>query len=144
MTEADKHRIRPSLLEGTHPRVHGHPLGCIRFTADVLLHESIHQYMLEVAGNPEPSYHGHGPGFTAWCNLIGAAYGLPAVVTRNRQGSDLPRSAQWPHNVRPAGYYLGAYEEVSPPEETPPPEPEPPAIPCPRCGGSGRIPEETR
>lgn len=137
-------RIRPSLLDGTHPKVNGSAEGCWRFTEDVLLHEAIHQWQHEVSRNPEESYHGHGPGFTAQCNRIGADLGLPQVVTKNRKGSKLPRSAQWPHNVRPPGYYLGAYDpEAGTPdpgeEENVPTEP-PDMITCPQCGGRGEVP----
>lgn len=140
-------RIRLSLLDGTHPKVHGHPEGCFRFAADVLLHESIHQYQFEIAGNSEPSYHGHGPQFTAWCNLIGADLGLPQVVCRNRKGSKNPRSAQWPHNVRPPGYYLGAYEQPGPEEEPKDetedvPDSQDDVMPCPHCGGTGEVPRD--
>jgi hypothetical protein len=37
-------RLRPSLLDGTHPKVHGSAAGCFLFVADVLLHEMIHQW----------------------------------------------------------------------------------------------------
>ena len=49
----------------------------------------------------ESSYHHHGPVFTDHCNRIGALLGLPEVVVRNRGGKKLPKSAQWPHCVRP-------------------------------------------
>lgn len=39
---------------------------------------------------------------------------------------------QWPHNVRPAGYYLGTV----PPRGDKPPEP---ADLCPHCCGTGRL-----
>ena len=136
-------RIRPSIIDGTHPKVNGPQEGCWRFAEDVLLHESIHQWQFEVSGNSEDSYHGHGPQFTAHCNRIGTDLGLPSVVTRNRKGSKNPRSAQWPHNVRPPGYYLGAYDPeggtADPGEETEPADP-PDMIKCPHCGGRGKVP----
>jgi hypothetical protein len=135
-------RLRPSLLDGTHPKVNGPAEGCFRFVADVLLHETIHQWQMEVIRNFERAYHGHGPQFTAKCNEIGQALGLPPVVTRNRKGSKLPRSAQWPHNVRPPDYYLGAYDPdggvPDPGEDDPVPGPE--MTVCPRCSGTGQIP----
>jgi hypothetical protein len=140
-------RLRPSLLEGTHRQVRGNPEGCFRFTADVLMHEMIHQWQQEVTRKTEEPYHGHGPGFAAKCNEIGEALGLPPVVARNRKGSRLPRCAQWPHNVRPPEYHLGAYDPdggTPDPGEPGEPEPDPPVtIPCPHCGGTGTIAEGT-
>ncbi|TQS44353.1 hypothetical protein [Cryptosporangium phraense] len=126
-------RIRPSLLTGTHPRLSGPIAGRRLFVDDVLLHEMLHQEGAEVTGVDEPAYHGHGPHFATRANDIGAVLGLATVVARNRNGSDLPRAAQWPHNVRPADYYLGAYH---------PPAAEPRGEPCPHCNGTGRIPAE--
>lgn len=102
-------RIRPSLLTGTHPEVRGELEGRWRFALDVLLHEAAHQYHQEVTGYTESSYHGHGSVFTATANRIGAVLGLPPVVAKNRGGSRLPKAAQWPHCVTPAGHYLGVY-----------------------------------
>jgi hypothetical protein len=124
------------------PKVRGDSEGCFRFAADVQLHETIHQWQQEVTGNAEPAYHGHGPGFTSKCNEIGAALGLPAVVARNRKGGKLLRSAQWPHNVRPLDYYLGAYDPEGgtpdPGEQNPAPPPD--MIICPHCSGTGQVP----
>jgi hypothetical protein len=136
-------KLRPSLLNGTHPKVHGDAEGCWRFVADVLLHEALHQWQTEVAGDDEDSYHGHGPKFTAKANEIGAALGLPAVVVRNRRGSRLPRSAQWPHNVRPADYYRGAYDPdagVPDPGEEPATTDPAGTVACPHCSGTGQVP----
>ena len=72
------------------------------FANDVLLHEMIHVWQAET-GNSEPGYQGHGPKFAAECNRIGAILGLPPVGVKGRGG--LPSCAQWPLNVRPAGYY---------------------------------------
>lgn len=69
---------------------------------DVLLHEMIHVWQAET-DNREPGYEGHGPKFAAKCNEIGAKLGLPEVGVKGRGG--LPNCAQWPLNVRPAGYY---------------------------------------
>ena len=107
-------RLRPSLLAGTHPHMRAgaeHAEGRVRFVADVLLHETVHQWQQEVLGDQEPAYHGHGPRFRDRANEIGAALGLPPVRTMKRRGADkeLPSCSQWPHNVRPVGYYLGAY-----------------------------------
>ena len=46
-----------------------------------------------------------------WLTEIGQKLGLPPVrASRNRgKDADLPSCAQWPHCVRPEGYYLGAY-----------------------------------
>jgi hypothetical protein len=134
-------RLRPSLLDGTHPKVHGDPEGCYRFVADVLLHEMIHQWQIEVISAHEEAWHWHGPQFTGQCNLIGASLGLAPVVTRNRNGSRLPRSAQWPHCVRPPEYYLGAYDpDGGTPDATEETITDPPDIvPCPHCAGTGSI-----
>lgn len=69
---------------------------------DVLLHEMIHVWQTE-ADKREPGYAGHGPEFAAKCNEIGAKLGLGQVGVKGRGG--LPDCAQWPLNVRPAGYY---------------------------------------
>jgi hypothetical protein len=69
---------------------------------DALLHEMIHVWQTET-DNSEPGYEGHGPKFAAKCNEIGAKLGLPEVGVKGRGG--LPNCAQWPLNVRPAGYY---------------------------------------
>jgi hypothetical protein len=62
----------------------------------------------------EDGFHGHGPKFRDQCNRIGALLGLPPVRTSKARGKDkaLPSCAQWPHCVRPADYYLGAYPAV--------------------------------
>lgn len=99
---ADEHglryrvRIAPSVVRG------GELL-----LADVLLHELVHVWC-NAAGQPEKGYRGHGPAFAAACNKIGEMIGLPAVGVRGRDG--LPDCAQWPLNVRPAGYYDQAGE----------------------------------
>jgi len=109
-------RIRPSLLAGTHPHLRGDAEGRWRFVADVLLHETIHQWQQERSGQTEQAWHGHGPAFRGRANLIGAALGLAPVRTAKRRGSDrdLPSCAQWPYCVRPEEYYLGAYRPPGP------------------------------
>lgn len=107
-------RIRPSLLTGTHPHVQAgeaYAEGRFRFVADVLLHEAIHQLHFEITGKTDESYHGHGPAFRDVCNRIGAELGLRPVRTAKARGKDRdrPSCAQWPHCVRPADHYLGAY-----------------------------------
>jgi hypothetical protein len=86
--------------------------------ADVLLHETIHQYHDEIIGQVERSYHGHGPAFRDECIRIGKELGLPPVRTSKARGpeKDLPSCAHWPFNVRPEGYYRGALD--SGPEAT--------------------------
>lgn len=85
--------------------------GRFLFIADVCLHETIHLWQDEVEGDLEPAYHGHGPLFRDKCNEIGAKLGLPSVRTCKKRGKDaeLPSCSHFPHNVRPAGYYQGAY-----------------------------------
>lgn len=122
-------RIRTSLLLGTHPHVRpGEEFaeGRQRLIDDILLHEQVHQYHHEITGSLEDSYHGHGPAFAAMCNQIGSALGLPPVRSMKKRGKekDLPSCAQWPLNVRPEGYYLGAYKMTEPdPGEEPAEEP---------------------
>lgn len=106
-------KIRPSLLAGKHPHLRGaERIHRERFTYDVLLHEMVHQHVMEhEPGVDESSYHGHGAVFTEHCNRIGALLGLPEVVVRNRKGKPKkPKSAQWPHNVQPADRYGGFYK----------------------------------
>jgi hypothetical protein len=107
-------RIREKLLTGAHPHMRPgdqYAEGRYLFVADVFLHESVHQWQHEVLNNLEPGYKGHGPLFAGRCNEIGAVLGLPRVRPAKVRGKDkdLPSCAQWPHNVRPEGYYLGAY-----------------------------------
>jgi hypothetical protein len=109
-------RVRPSLISGTHPALrpgNEYAEGRRRFVEDVALHETIHQYAYEVLHEPEDSYKGHGPYFAGECNRIGAALGLPPVRPAKARGklAKLPSCAQWPHNVRPDDYYLGALQE---------------------------------
>jgi hypothetical protein len=108
-------RLRPSLLRGTHPHIDPQsPLeGRYRFVTDVLLHETIHQFHQEITGLDDHWYHGHGPAFRDVCNFIGALLGLPPVRDSKNRGKDkeLPSCSQWPHNVRPADHYLGAYKQ---------------------------------
>jgi hypothetical protein len=107
-------RVRETLLTGEHPHLRRgaeFAEGRSRFTSDAFLHETVHQWAHEVLDNLEPGYKGHGPLFAAKCNEVGAALGLPPVRPAKARGKDrdLPSCAQWPHNVRPEGYYLGAY-----------------------------------
>ena len=107
-------RIRPSLLYGTHPHMMGgvgFATGRMQFGKDVLLHEMIHQHIMEhQPGVDEESYHWHGPVFTDHCNRIGQKLGLDEVVVRNRGGKKLPKAAQWPHCVAPPDRYGGSYQ----------------------------------
>jgi hypothetical protein len=104
-------RIRPSLLAGTHPHLRGAAEGRRRFVADVLLHETIHQWQQELSGQTEQAWHGHGPAFRDRANAIGRVLRLGPVRTAKRRGADreLPSCASWPYGVRPLDYYLGAY-----------------------------------
>ena len=107
-------KIRPSLMSGTHPHILSGPKyeqGRFLFIVDVLLHETIHLWQDEIVGYLEDSYHGHGPAFRDKCNEIGRRFGLPPVRTCKNRGKyrDLPSCSLFPHNVRPADYYQGAY-----------------------------------
>jgi hypothetical protein len=88
----------------------------MRFVEDVLLHESVHQYCDEVLHTSEKSYKGHGPVFANECTRIGELLGLPPVRPAKARGpnKDMPSCADWPHNVRPREYYLGALAELEP------------------------------
>jgi len=106
-------RLRPSLVSGAHPHMqHGShdPEGIQRFVQDILLHETIHQYQMEILQVHEPAYDEHGPTFRDTANTIGACLGLPPVrVSKVRPAQrSQPSCAQWPHNVRPTDYYCGA------------------------------------
>ncbi len=110
-------RLRPSILDGTlRDLKHGsrNPEGLRRFLEDVLLHEMIHQWHFEVTGQGDDSYSGHGPAFSAKANEIGARLGLPPVrrTCKKRDGEE-PSPSQWPHDVRPNGFYLGAHVPTS-------------------------------
>jgi hypothetical protein len=117
-------RLRPSLLRGTHPDMHHgsrDPQGIQRFVEDILLHETIHQYQMEILHVDEASYDGHGSAFRECANRIGASLGLPPVRASkvSTKARHLPSCAQWPHNVRPADYYCGAVHALwEPPPRT--------------------------
>jgi hypothetical protein len=118
-------RLRPSLLDGTYPHLQAgaeFAEGRFRYVADVLLHEMVHHFHMEITGAREESFHGHGPAFRDECNRIGAALGLPPVRSGKKRGpdKDLPSCQQWPHNVRPPDYYLGAVIEPTPEPPQPP------------------------
>jgi len=81
-----------------------HKEGQILIIKDVVLHEMIHQYINEILkGNARFI---HGPVFRDVCNDIGKKLNLGPVLT----GDPVYACNNWPHNVRPKGYYLGAYE----------------------------------
>jgi hypothetical protein len=86
------------------------------FVHDILLHETVHQYLAEVEHHDDQENAKHGEAFTDVCNRIGKTMGLPRVYTRRRgpQDAGKPAANSWPINVRPAGYYLG---HVNPPRE---------------------------
>lgn len=108
-------RIRRSLLTGTHPSVAAgdkYKEGRFLFVADVLLHEILHEYQHEILDIENwSSYSGHGPTFRDKANEIGEKLGLGKVRASKMRGKDkdLPSCSYWPHCVRPAGYYKGAY-----------------------------------
>jgi hypothetical protein len=65
--------IRPTLLTGHHKALRKgarYAEGRFLFMADVLLHETVHQYHQEVMGETEESYKGHGPAFRDTCNVM--------------------------------------------------------------------------
>ena len=122
-------RIKPSLFQGKHPHIKKFLTqeGRHRFMFDVLLHEQVHQYQHEYLKSPEDSYKGHGPVFRDECNRISELLGITQKVrTCKKRGKDkdLPSCAQWPHNVRPEGYYGPMVEEPEIVEPKGPVEPE--------------------
>src|SRR5262249_50998566 len=107
-------RIRPSILDGSHPIVQSgdaYAEGRLLLVLDIAIHETCHQYATEVLKQPETVYRGHGPVFRDLCNRIGEQMGLQPVRAAKARGRDrdLPSCAEWPICVRPKGYYLGAY-----------------------------------
>jgi hypothetical protein len=66
-------------------------LATVMLFVSVLLHEMAHQYQIEILGQSEDSFHGHGPVFRDECNRIAAIMGITAQViplcslTRNSQ-----------------------------------------------------------
>ncbi len=83
--------------------------GYVRFECDLLLGETVKQFVLEVGETTEDGYGGYGPRFAAEATRIGAELGLPTVQARRRghRGSAVPVAAFWPWAFRPDGYYLG-------------------------------------
>jgi hypothetical protein len=96
--------------------------GNVLFVRDILLHETVHQYLAEVGHFDDKENGKHGEAFADVCNRIGRAQGLPRVYTRRRgrQDDGKPLANLWPINVRPAGYYLG---HVDPPVQGRPQRP---------------------
>ena len=111
-------RIRQSIFEREHKAVKylKDSDGVDRYIFDILLHEMVHQYQYEITYCPEESYHGHGPAFRDQCNRISDLLGIAQRVRGcKKRGKDkhLPSCAQWPHCVRPEGYY-GEADEPEP------------------------------
>jgi hypothetical protein len=91
------------------------PAGIDLLLEDIVLHYAVRQYCAEVLGKPDQFESGHGGTYVKECNRIGAMLGLPDVgpartAKRSKSGTVLPTCAHWPWNVRPAGYYYGAYD----------------------------------
>ena len=80
-----------------------------RFVADLVLSETVKQFVLEVEKDGEEGWGGRGPLFCREANRIGELLGLPRVEPRRRayRGMGQPVAAFWPWAVRPQGYYLG-------------------------------------
>ncbi len=123
---SNKIQIRPSILDGTLQELRGgskDPEGLMRFAEHVLLHETIHQWAFECVPREavlaeSKNYNGHGPIFSTKANEIGEKLGYPPVRSHNKKSHsgktrDLPNPSQWPHNVCPPEYYLGAYIPTS-------------------------------
>jgi hypothetical protein len=100
-------------VHGLRSRIRVHPKILERgllFALDILLHEMVHTWQGEIAGDLEEGYRGHGPLFAGRCNAIGQSFGLPEVSPKGRHGK--PDCAQWPLNVRPPGFYGDEAERV--------------------------------
>ena len=84
-------------------------IGLWRFIFDLLLGETVKQFVLEVLGDGEEGWRGRGPLFCREANRIGELLGLPVVEPRRRafRGMGQPVAAFWPWALRPEGYYLG-------------------------------------
>ena len=98
--------------------------GTVLFVRDILLHESVHQYLAEIEHFPDNENGKHGEAFADVCNRIGRKKGLPRVYTRRRgrKDSGKPLANLWPINVRPSGYYLGHVEPPGQERPRRPPE----------------------
>src|SRR5262245_15673381 len=83
--------------------------GLLLFEYDLLLGETVKQYVLEVEGDTEEGWGGRGPRYVGHANRIGKTLGLPPVQARRRahRGAGQPVAAFWPWAFRPDGYYLG-------------------------------------
>jgi hypothetical protein len=66
----------------------------LRDTLATLLHEMVHAWCHERAGDDEPGYRGHGPVFCGKANEIGAKHGWPDVAPKSRGGLN---PSHWPH-----------------------------------------------
>lgn len=86
-------------------------VGLVRFLDDLLLGETVKQFVTEVRGDSEGDYGGYGPLFAAEATRIGPEVGLPSgdVLVRRRahRGRGEPVAAFWPWAFRDEGYYLG-------------------------------------
>lgn len=94
--------------------------GFLRYVDDVLLHEMVHAFCHLVKKQPENTYRGHGPAFTAECNRIGALLGLdPVRHSKSRKATEahLHKCNHWPWCVRDPNYYLGAIVDVTEPSK---------------------------
>lgn len=104
LSEAVVFATNRSVVRREYPAV-----GYVRFEDDLLLGETVKQYVLEMDGDTEEGYGGYGPRFAAHATRLGADMGLAAVAARRRgpRGAGLPVAAFWPWAFRPDGYYLG-------------------------------------
>jgi hypothetical protein len=90
-------QIRPSLLAGTlqhFRRGNKYREGMARFMDQVLLHEMIHQWQVEVNGTSPgefKNYGGHGSTFSQKANAIGARLELPRSVCATRRATPARR-----------------------------------------------------
>lgn len=106
--------IRWTLVSGDHPHmVSGETFedGRLLLVRDVLLHQMVHQNLLEIVKYPELNYSGHGPEFRDYCNRIGKTLDLPAVRASkcHPKVRSMVSCAMWPWGIRPKEYYQGAF-----------------------------------
>jgi hypothetical protein len=98
-------RLQLSLLTGTDEdvgRTRKDARYRYRLAAEVLLHEMVHQWGREVAGDDDRHWRHHGTSFCQKCNDIGRQLRLLPVSSARDASRDpaLASCSRWPHNAR--------------------------------------------
>lgn len=112
--------VRESVLTGEHPQVRSGPEyeeGRCRLADDAFLGAVASQVRTEIVRDAEAGYGGHGPVRAGVCNFLGRHLGVPVVVKKGAKLPGVQTCVDWPMNVRPPGYYLGAYLPNDPIDE---------------------------